>query len=377
MNRRCDIFCTIIDNFGDIGVCWRLARQLASEHGLAVTLWVDDLATFGRLAPSLNPRQAVQTLGAITVGHWSGTMAEVEPADIVIEGFGCPLPAAYLQAMQARPRAPVWINLEYLSAEPWVEDCQGLASVHPATGLRQTFWFPGFTERTGGLLREAGLLAERDRFQADPMAQAEFWGRLGIPEALQIPRRASLFAYENPAIPALLTALTEAPAPWLLLLPEGRALGQAAAWAGQPLHAHDRVSRGSLTLGVLPLLDTDDYDRLLFGCELNAVRGEDSFVRAQWAGTPLLWHIYPQEEDAHWNKLEAFMARVESATGMPALWAEAQRAWNRGDPDPALWRALLADLPVLAGPARDWSDRLARDGDLAAKLMHFCSGQVE
>lgn len=377
MPNTADIFCTIIDNYGDIGVCWRLARQLAAEHRLDITLWVDDLATFARLAPALDPTQPVQRLGDLHVRHWQGEMADPQPADLVIEGFGCRLPAGFLAAMQARPAPPVWINLEYLSAEAWVEDCHGLASPHPSTGLVQTFWFPGFTDRTGGLLREAGLLAARDCFQADPMEQAAFWERLGVPEALQIARRASLFAYENAAVPGLLSALADAPDPWLLLVPEGRVLAQVGAWAGQALQAGDRQVRGQLTLVVLPLLATDDYDRLLFGCALNAVRGEDSFVRAQWAGAPLLWHIYPQEEDAHRVKLDAFIARVEAGVAMPALWAEAQRAWNRGDPDPALWRTLLADLPVLAGPARAWGDRLGRDEDLAAKLMHFCSGRVE
>lgn len=377
MPKTADIFCTIIDNYGDIGVCWRLARQLASEHRLQVTLWVDDLATFARLAPALDPQQPDQRLGDLRVRHWPGEIPDPQPADLVIEGFGCRLPAGFLAAMKARPTPPAWINLEYLSAETWVEDCHGLASVHPATGLVQTFWFPGFSERTGGLLREAGLLQARDRFQADPLEQAGFWERIGVPEALQIERRASLFAYENAAVPGLLGALAEADQPWLLLVPEGRALAQVRAWSGQALQAGDRLVRGALTLVVLPLLDTDDYDRLLFGCRLNAVRGEDSFVRAQWAGAPLLWHIYPQEEDAHWVKLEAFVARVEEGAGMPALWAQAQRAWNRGDPDPVLWRALLADLPVLAGAARAWGDHLAREEDLAAKLMHFCSGRVE
>ncbi|MBY0444112.1 MAG: elongation factor P maturation arginine rhamnosyltransferase EarP, partial [Burkholderiales bacterium] len=38
---RWDIFCRVIDNYGDIGVCWRLARQLSFEHGFAVRLMVD------------------------------------------------------------------------------------------------------------------------------------------------------------------------------------------------------------------------------------------------------------------------------------------------------------------------------------------------
>jgi uncharacterized repeat protein (TIGR03837 family) len=374
---RCDIFCTVIDNYGDIGVCWRLARQLAAGHGVAVTLHVDDLGVFARLAPRLDPALPVQPLDGLTVRHWSGEIAEPAPGDIVIEGFACTLPRGFLAAMQARTPAPLWLNLEYLSAEPWVEDCHGLASVHPATGLTQHFWFPGFTARTGGLLREAGLTAARDRFQQDASAQAEFWTRLGVPEALTLREHVSLFAYENAATPGLLDALAEADRPRLLLIPEGRVLADVSAWAGTPLAAGDRHRRGALTVAVLPLLATDDYDRLLWGCALNAVRGEDSFVRAQWAGAPLLWHIYPQAEDAHWPKLEAFMAQVEAKTALPAVWAGAMRAWNRNDPDPALWRAFVADLPVLAAPARAWSDTLAAGPDLATKLMHFYSRRVE
>lgn len=376
MTPRCDIFCTIIDNFGDIGVCWRLARQLAGEHGLAVTLWVDDLATFARLAPTLDPAREHQALDGLTVRRWSGEIARPEPGDIVIEGFACKLPAGFLQAMKARPRPPLWLNLEYLSAEDWVEDCHGLASVHPGTGLTQYFWFPGFTARTGGLLREAGLLVARDRFQTGPAEQAAFWTRIGVPEAPEFPDRVSLFAYENPAIPGLLSALA-GDRPRLLLVPEGRALADVERATGRRLQAGARGRLGELTIAVLPLLASADYDRLLFGCSLNAVRGEDSFVRAQWAGAPLLWHIYPQEEDAHWAKLEAFIGRVEQATGMPALWAEAQRAWNRGEAHPGFWEGVVADLPAMAGPARAWSEHQGAVQDLAGKLMHFWRGQVE
>lgn len=376
MNPRCDIFCQVIDNFGDIGVCWRLARQLATTHGLAVTLWVDDLASFARLAPDLDPAQDSQRLGAVTVRRWAGEIAAPDPGAIVIEGFGCPLPAGFLQAMRARRPAPLWLNLEYLSAESWIEDCHGLASLHPATGLTQHFWFPGFTERSGGLLREAGLPEARDRFRREPAAQAEFWRRIGVPEAPEFSRRVSLFAYENAAVPGLLAALAEAADPTLLLLPEGRVLGDVGAWLGRALRGGDRAARGRLRVAVLPLLASDDYDRLLFGCTLNGVRGEDSFVRAQWAGAPLLWHIYPQAEAAHLAKLEAFIARVEGH-GMPARWAEALRAWNRGAADPALWRAFVADLPALAGPARAWSAALGTAPDLATKLMHFYRSRVE
>lgn len=379
MSISCDLFCRVIDNYGDIGVCWRLARQLAREHGVTVTLWVDDLAVFARLAPGLDVKAAAQIFQELKVRHWrDDAVLDAAPGDLVIEAFACELPPAFIAAMANKARAPVWLNLEYLSAEDWVEDCHGLASPHAATGLAKHFWFPGFTARTGGLLRENELLSERDRLQMDSAAEAAFWQRIGVPEAPAFRRRVSLFAYENPAIAGLLTALATDREPALLLLPEGRALADVGAWAGvNALKAGDRVQRGSLSVAVLPLLAHEDYDRLLWACPLNAVRGEDSFVRGQWAGQPLLWHIYAQEEDAHLVKLDAFIRHVEKTVAMPALWAEAMRAWNAGDADaasPELWAALLADLPRLAGPAREWSRHLASQPDLAAGVMRFYHG---
>lgn len=378
MTISCDLFCRVIDNYGDIGVCWRLARQLRHEHGVAVTLWVDDLAVFARLAPALDTAAEVQDFDGLTVRRWTKDSVNTTPGQLVIEAFACELPPAFIAAMSAQTPAPVWLNLEYLSAEDWVEDCHGLASAHAATGMAKHFWFPGFTARTGGLLREDELLSHRDRFQMDSAGEAAFWSRIGAPEAPAFQRRLSLFAYENPAIAGLLSALAEAREPALLLAPEGRALTDVQKWAGSSvLKAGDRIEQGSLTVAILPLLAHEDYDRLLWACTLNAVRGEDSFVRAQWAGQPLLWHIYPQEEDAHLAKLEAFIHQLERQTAMPALWAEAQRAWNRGDAEPAIWATLLADLPALATPSRAWSGYLAAQTDLASGVMHFYRRQVE
>ncbi len=378
MTRRCDLFCRIIDNYGDIGVCWRLARQLAAEHGLSVTLWVDDLAVFARLAPTLDIHAAEQTLDTITVRRWDEqSVANAIPGDLVIEGFGCPLPPAFLARMAARQPAPCWLNLEYLSAEDWVADCHGLASSHPATGLVQHFWFPGFTTRTGGLLREAGLLARREAFQHSPAQQAAFWAGLGLPEAPAHGRRISLFAYENPAVTSLLETLAQAPGTTLLLVPEGRVLTNVNTWAGQTLTAGQCLERGNLTVAVLPLLPHEDYDHLLWACDLNAIRGEDSFVRAQWAGRPLLWHIYPQEEEAHLVKLEAFIRAMEKQTAMPTIWADTLRAWNGSGTTMPHWETLLADIPPLTTAARNWCTHLARQTDLATQVMHFYASRLE
>lgn len=366
----CDIFCKIIDNFGDIGVCWRLARQLASEHGLTVTLWVDDLPTFTRLAPKLDLTQPRQRLGPIVVRHWTEeTLIEAEPADLVIEGFACRLPAYFLSRMKLRHPHPLWINLEYLSAESWVEDCHLKPSIHPETGLIEYFWFPGFTPETGGLIREGALIDVRKRFQKNPLEQLHFFEKLGLSDSPFYSQRISLFCYETPSVGRLLDTLKDYVLPTLLLVCEGRPCATVNAHLGLALSAGDKQQIGSLTVAILPLLSHEDYDLLLWSCDLNIIRGEDSFVRAQWAAKPLLWHIYPQEENAHMPKLEAFIHQMEAHTPAPGLWTDAMRAWNLGAGLGS--EDLLSILPQLQESATQWCEYLTLQSDLASQLLTF------
>lgn len=372
--RRWDIFCAVVDNYGDAGVCWRLARQLAAEHGLDVCLWIDQPAVLARLWPAVSARAPLQRVAGVTLRHWSGPLPAAEPADVVIEAFACQLPAAYIEAMARQPRPPLWLNLEYLSAEAWVAGCHGLPSPHPGTGLTKHFFFPGFDAATsGGLLRESGLPARRRAF--DAQAQRRFLARLGIEAGSA--RRLSLFAYENAAVPSLLSLLADAGEPWLALVPEGRVTGDVARWLGEDaLTAGMRRRRGALEVAVLPFITQDDYDLLLWSCELNAVRGEDSFVRAQWAGAPLLWHIYPQEDGAHWQKLDAFLALYGAGAAGIGFWAEANRRWNRGQPLTDLRPALQAGWGALQAHAGHWARALAARPDLASKLVDFAEATV-
>ncbi|WP_417068575.1 elongation factor P maturation arginine rhamnosyltransferase EarP [Niveibacterium terrae] len=373
--QRWDIFCAVIDNFGDAGVCWRLARQLAAEHGYVVRLIIDDLASLAMLAPKLDPRAPLQILAGVTVVPRE--QAPTDAADVVIEAFGAPVPEAYLAAMVETP--PVWINLEYLSAEAWIEGCHCLPSPHPRLPLTQWFFYPGFTEQSGGLLREARLIADREAFQAVPGAFAGFLDGQGLrppePEALKI----SLFGYENPALAGLIKAWSHSSRPIWCAVPEGRIRASVESTLGKPLSTTQH--RGALTLEPIPFLAQDDYDRLLWGCDLNFVRGEDSFVRAQWAARPLVWHIYPQDEQAHLVKLEAFLDRYHE--GLASAPAEASialhDAWNRseGARVEALWPQFEDALPELAQHARRFAQALADQPDLATQLALFAKSKLK
>lgn len=375
MKATWDIFCTVVDNYGDIGITWRLARQLQVEHGLAVRLWVDDLVPFARLWPGASSDASQQWLDGVEVCHWTGEWQPTRIPDVVVGAFACKLPPQYVEAMAQQPRAPLWLNLDYLSAETWVDGCHGLPSPQ-ANGLRKFFFFPGFTAGTGGLLREASLLTERRAFQADAEAREAFLAALNVAPVTGS-RLLSLFAYEHPGLGSWLEALADDPCPNHLLVPEGRVLGDVQQWLGVPeLAAGSIHQHGSLTVQVLPFVRQNEYDRLLWCCDFNAVRGEDSFVRAQWAGRPLVWHIYIQEEYAHWEKLEAFLDRYQQGLSPAAcealrgLW----RAWNQGvevaDIGPA-WRQALQHWPELTAHAEFWCQQQAAQPDLATALVQF------
>jgi uncharacterized repeat protein (TIGR03837 family) len=375
---RWDIFCTVVDNFGDIGICWRVARQLAAEHGQQVRLWVDDLMSFHRICPEIDPRCDVQRARGVEVRHWSASFPALEHddvADVVIEALACTLPQEYLSAMAARSRKPVWINLEHLSAEEWVTGCHGLASPHPQLPLTKHFFFPGFVAGTGGLLCERDLLAQRRAFQSDSTTQVAFWQSLGLPLADEHELRLSLFGYDTPEIATLAQAWADGPEPIRCLAPVGRLTQQLAAFLGhESAHPGDAFGRGNLTVHVLPFLEQDQYDRLLWGCDLNFVRGEDSFVRAQWAGRPLVWQAYRQEEGAHLLKLDAFLQRYcaglpqDAVADVTSFW----RAWNRSEGLAEHWTPFLARRGTLEKQGEQWVAQLTGLGDAVTNLVHFC-----
>jgi len=420
--RSCDIFCNVIDNYGDIGVCWRLARQLAHEHGLAVRLWVDDLNSLAKLCHETDAARDIQHCRGVEVRRWaadvfsplpqplsrsashpdettnhstkpaSGQVAGYLPlageelgergvADLVIEAFACKLPQNYIETMAGRQQS-VWINLEYLSAEDWVAGCHGLPSPHPNLPLTKYFFFPGFTPQTGGLLLECDLFARRDAFQGDAGQQQAFWQSLGMKMPGTETLKISLFGYENAALAGLFDVWENGAQPVLCLVPEGRILPQVRQYFGdsnspRPLAgegAGERAgyARGSLQVRVLPFVEQERYDELLWACDVNFVRGEDSCVRAQWAARPFVWQIYPQHDAVHWQKLQAFLNRygapLDAAVKQAAqgLW----QAWNSGSGAGQAWPVFAAARGELNSCAQGWAQELA-ENNLALNLLDF------
>ena len=368
-----DIFCRVIDNYGDIGVCWRLARQLASEYPAQVRLWVNELDALIKIWPSAMSADR-QLLEKVDVCVWPEAFnTAIEPADVVIETFACNLPDSYLAAMKRKTTPPHWFNLEYLSAEDWVEGCHGLLSMHPLLGLKKMFFFPGFTAKTGGLLKEASLLDERDQFLASPDNRTDFLKCLDVTPA-ETELIVSLFGYENTAIASLLDAWIQSPTPILCLVPASKVLPSINNHLGKSLNLGDEYAQGNLRLKVIPFLTQTDYDRLLWTCDINFIRGEDSFVRGQWAAKPFIWHIYPQDEDIHMIKLDAFLEHYLEGSNpklqgsMTELWHQ----WNQGLDCGKSWNACLTDLENWQKHSQNWCQTLNSLMDLASNMAGSC-----
>jgi uncharacterized repeat protein (TIGR03837 family) len=363
------MFCRIVDNYGDIGVTWRLARQLSAEHGKSVRLWIDDLDTAKRLIPALEPTLPGQEIDGVEICHWDKANFAT-PADVVIEAFACEVPAAYLQKMSVSK--PFWVNLEYLSAESWVPDFHTRLSQHPSLPLTRHFFFPGFEPNTGGLIRENDLMSRRDNFQNSEQAQQAFREQFGIPgnQILNI----SLFCYPHAPVADLLGAFSGSPHPTLCLVPESGIWPSIAQLFDADIRPGNRLRKGNLTLLPLPFLSQDDYDKLLWLCDINFVRGEDSWVRAIWAGRPLIWQPYRQQENTHLEKLAAFLNVYCAGLDTQDVEAihECHVAWcSNAFPHP-LWREYLANLPLLNAHAVTYANELASESDLASKLVIFC-----
>jgi uncharacterized repeat protein (TIGR03837 family) len=377
---RWDIFCHVVDNFGDIGVCWRLARQLAGEYGLAVRLWIDDLAAFSRLCPEIRADQPEQRAMGVEVRRWEGDFADAVPGDVVVETFACRLPDSFEAAMARRDPKPVWINLDHLSAEAWVAGYHALPSPHPRLPLTKYFFFPGFTEQTGGLLRESDLERRRQAFTASPAARTQFLAQIGVPGAMPADTLiVSLFSYENIALGNLLEVWSRSSQPVLCLVPLTRCQPELERFTQRRLAVGDIVRAGCLTLCVIPFVPQPDYDRLLWSCDFNFVRGEDSFVRAQWAARPMLWHIYPQQENVHHAKLSAFLDAW--CAGLPDAPAAAVRefslAWNGVGPiTDELWERWMGFFPILRQHAEEWQKKLIKQQDLCSRLVQFCQSRL-
>jgi len=358
-----DIFCRVIDNHGDLGVCWRLSANLA-QRGHHVRLWVDDATALAWMAPEAKPDAEGFALfstpsGQVTLRPW---WAPLQPKDLTsdvwIEAFGCELPEHFLTWAQSTqtdaPNAshPVWLNLEYLSAESYVERSHRLPSPvmsGPLKGRTKWFFYPGFTPKTGGLIREQMVQESLQSKSSPGLKPAPF---------KPYPQTSMLLCYEPEALTEAmqLVSLNTPGHQWQVAHGRG-ALAFEQALRHWPLN----FNRPSFHF-MKPVSQTQ-FDHVLASSDLNFVRGEDSLVRALWAGKAFVWQIYPQDDGAHGPKLNAFLDWLDAPESLRRF----HLRWNGLSQEPLP----QVDLPAWQACATAARARLMQQMDLVSQLLQF------
>ena len=368
-----DLFCSVIDNYGDIGVCYRLARELSRNHKF-VSLYVDDLQALRTIEPSF-PLNATkyQLSPSIIIKYWSKVCEDYTPADVIIECFACNLDESYIKKMTSRT---LWINLEYLSAESWIEGCHKLPSFQN-NGVNKYFFFPGFTNKTGGLNFEENF----------PLITYDY-ARHKVQELLQLPVSSidrftvQIFSYETPQLFPLLSAILKHHPATLFLLPEGRSTKYLLETRASDTKKLQAMYPNALW-HVFPMQQQEAYSYIIKACDLNVVRGEDSITQAVINGRPFLWHIYQQKDNIHLDKLRAFTELLTQNT-TPKLRSIIEQAFLALDNSSSntcsasvIFNEFMIEYCQIFGLCKTWSESLIQNNSLGRNLSEFINNCLD
>lgn len=359
-----DIFCDVIDNFGDAGVCWRLASIFSRELRLPVKLYINDAETLSKITSDFDPKKLPIIVEGIEIHRWEDAETAL-PSQVVIETFGCRIPFAFEEKIAAARPQPVWINLEYLSAESWVEGCHGLPSPHPTLNVNKYYFFPGVTDKTGGLMIEQDLFVRQRQFSK---------GRNKFLEAFSLnPSVFTVFVFCYPSAPldTFYETLRKTEKDINLLLPEGAATDIL-------IDLHKKNPAHNIHLGISKMVPQADFDKFLWASDALIIRGEDSFARAQLSGKPFIWNIYSQTEETHIKKLEAFGERIKPFYGESyEAWLNMNLSWSKSPEQLALcWKNWCCKLPLLEKSSIRWRDHLVSLSSLADNLLTFVKSKI-
>ena len=399
------LLCKVVDNYGDAGVVYRLARALSALPDCPpLGIIIDDARALAQLAPGIVAGQAVQTYECTADSGCAGVtwriydwnagkvcapLFEHEMPDILLECFQCGRPD-WLDGLLFAPGAAFTtsiVNIDYLTAESYAEDFHCLQSLTRSARIRKVNFMPGFTAKTGGLILDAPFMSRVGNRAAAFDALAAYG--LHDDGSFIVP----VFTYERDFTP-LVTALTvlNESAPGgkhiAVYLAPGRSCKPfLTAWclAGRPFRVME-----------LPFMSQTAWDALLCAADFSFIRGEDSFARACLAGAPFVWHAYVQDEEYQLVKVQALLDRMrpyfasELFETLQELFLLYNRTYADGGAACSTQLARQSELLVSLFAAYDrlrqgyaaFAADLRGNGDLASHLLAyvrecFCGGNKD
>ena len=364
------ILCKVVDNFGDIGFVYRLAKNLVQLNPQReIRIAVDNLAAFNKIESRVDPALAEQVLevacadslqaqeGAGKAGNegkpktggrlriFDATNAAVcarewtkKPARVILECFQCGRPdwleallfprEDCLQTKNEPPRALI-INIDYLTAEDYAEEFHRLKSGTRSPLVRKMNFMPGFTAKTGGLILDAAAETASKPKNA-PATENGFITKTAGPQIL-------MFSYPKDFAPIIRAILRWNKAAQVNL---AQGAGKESFLAANENCLQDQKA-GGLFVRELPFLSQEEWDKNLYAQDILFVRGEDSLSRACLSGKPFVWQAYLQDDNYQLVKVRALLERMrphfdaEDFAALENFWLLYNGAESSGNPKTA------------------------------------------
>ncbi|STO31566.1 Uncharacterized protein conserved in bacteria [Fusobacterium necrogenes] len=309
--KTLDIFCEIIDNYGDIGVVYRIAKELDKVFpNSKIRVFLNRIEEFKKINFQVKdiPYQIIDGIEYITFDYVQKKAKELSTSQVIIEAFGCKIPEEYMEI--AYENSELLINLEYLSAEDWIEDFHLQSSPLGKGKLKKVFFMPGFTEKSGGIIIDSNYLEKIEKIRKNRAFYTKKY--LGNIENKDKKIVGTLFSYEK-NFATLFEELRSLDKEVVIL-----AMGEKTQKSLKNFFKENLIEdfRNSLKydkieIKFMEFLNQEEYEELINIVDFNFVRGEDSFIRAILTGKPYVWHIYCQEDYIHMKKINAFLNKYK------------------------------------------------------------------
>lgn len=317
------ILCDVVDNFGDIGFVYRLSRNIFQLNPkIKLRLVVNNLASFSKMAPDINPNLAEQIFNSWKIFDWNKTELCVKefsenPPKIILQCFQCKRPFwldDILFSENFSQKVQI-VNLEYLSAEDWVDDFHLLKSGTRSVFVKKVNFMPGFTAKTGGLILDKPFInfLYSNRTCKNQNALDFIKKDFSVQEVEFLKNEnvfcVSVFLYQkdfSPQIKALKL--------YQDFVKQKNPEFKVHIFLANSVHLknfENDCKQNEIEFSHLNYLEQQAWDAFLTLCDFNFVRGEDSFSRAVLSGIPFFWQSYVQDDEFQLVKVNAFLQKLK------------------------------------------------------------------
>lgn len=304
------VLCKVVDNFGDIGVVFRLCRALSElKKNLEIRLVVSNLDSFAKISKGIDSTKTFQEFRGWKVFDWNDSALckkefSKNPPEFILECFQCGRPE-WLEELLFSPQFNLnvqIVNVEYLTAESWADDFHLLKSGTRSAKIKKINFMPGFTKKTGGLILDKNFMRclSEKKFALNLVKQNLY--KKILSEDFSDSFKILIFSY-----PKNFDFLASAIKEFSFLK---KIIVFVASGAGAD-SAKISLKKFKVDFVCLPFMQQEVWDAFLSLMDFSFVRGEDSFSRCCLFGNPFIWNIYPQEEEFHIVKLNAFLQKIK------------------------------------------------------------------